>query len=456
MSKVAHHPASFKDPAGFVFEASGNFYRQVNKVYSKQYEQLVQSGLYNRLTAGNQLLPHTIVPENLTDEENWYTTLLPTQLPFISYPYEWCFDQLKDAALLTLSILRTSIEFGMILKDATPFNIQFYKGNPIFIDTLSFDNYDSNEPWAAYRQFCEGFLFPLYLEHYLKIDCIKLLSTYITGIPVEVTAKLLPRKSKWSLGVRLHVLLQNNIKNNNSPGKSGTRFSKQKMLNLVSHLESIIVSLKPGYPPQTTWSNYYEETILGKGYLQQKESLLKKICTSLSYTTIVDLGANDGHFTRLLAEKDKLVIAIDNDSRCINTLYQYTKQQSVSNIIALTGDLSNPTPAVGFNNTERTSFHQRIKPDLVLALALVHHLAIGKNIPLSLLASYFAGFAPQLIIEFVPKEDEKVKQLLSTRRDIFEDYHMAGFEKYFLEYFYIQAKETIKGTERTLYCLIRK
>ena len=456
MSNVSRHPASFKDPAGYVFEARGSVLRQVNKVYAGQYQQLMQSGLYDRLTAEKKLLPHSELTENITGDEDWYTTLLPEQLSFISYPYEWSFDELKDAALLTLSVLRTSIEYGMILKDATPFNIQFHKGRPVFIDTLSFDVYDPSKPWVAYRQFCETFLFPLYLEHYLKIDCIKLLSTYLTGIPVEVTAKMLPAKSKWSLGVRLHVLLQNNIKNNKSSNQSKAVFSRQKLLTVVSHLESIFESLKPGYPAVTTWSNYYEETILGKEYLIHKEALVKKFCSSLSYRTIVDMGANDGHFARLLAEKDKQVIAADIDSRCINTLYLHTKQHSLSNIIALIADLSNPSPAVGFNNAERSSLQARLKPDLVLVLALVHHLVIGKNIPLILLAPYFASFAPQLIIEFVPKEDEKVKQLLSTREDIFTDYHETAFERNFLQHFTIQSKEIITGTSRILYCLVRK
>lgn len=456
MSSIAPHPASFKDPSGFIFEADGKVYRQVNKLYAAQYQQLMQSGLYNTLIANNQLLPHTVVDENITGDTEWYTTLLPEQLSFISYPYEWCFDELRDAALLTLSLVRTSLEYGMILKDATPFNIQFHKGRPVFIDTLSFDIYTPSKPWVAYRQFCETFLFPLYLEHYLKIDCIKLLSTYLTGIPVEVTAKLLPNKSKWNLGVRLHVLLQNNIKKNKTTTAAAVVFSKQKLINLVSHLESIIRSLQPGYPPVTTWSNYYEETILGKEYLHQKEMLLKKFVTSLSYTTVADLGANDGYFTRILAEKDKSVIAIDSDSRCINSLYQYIQKQSVPNITALIADLSNPTPAVGFANTERDSLPERLKPDLVLALALVHHLVIGKNIPLIRLAPFFATLAPQLIIEFVPREDEKVKQLLHTREDIFSDYTIENFEHYFSLYFTMKAKEVIPGTTRILYCFVRK
>ncbi len=456
MTNVARHPASFKDPAGFIFEANGKIYRQVNKVYSHQYQQLMESGLYNQLISNNQLIPHTSINSNLTGEEEWFLTLLPEQLSFISYPYEWCFDQLKDAALLTLSVVRTSLDKGMILKDATPFNIQFLNGKPLFIDTLSFDRYDETLPWVAYRQFCETFLFPLYLEHYLKIDCIKWLSNYIHGIPVEVTAKLLPWKSKWSLGVRLHVLLQNNVRIRKTTQTIQPSFSKHKLLNLITHLESIIRSLSSGYPPVSDWSNYYDETILGKEYLDQKEIILKKMLGTISYKSVLDLGANDGYFSRLLAKENKLVLAVDSDSRCINNLYQIIKREHLTNVIPLILDFSNPSPAIGFNNTERSSFGQRARADLVLALALIHHLVIGKNIPLPELAGYFANMAPQLIIEFVPKEDEKVKQLLSGRADIFSTYNAASFEAHFSRYYTIQAKELIPGTTRILYCLARK
>jgi len=456
MTNVARHPASFKDPAGFIFEANGKIYRQVNKVYGQQYQHLMESGLYNQLISGNQLIPHSTINENLTGEEEWLLTLIPEQLSFISYPYEWCFDQLKDAALLTLSVLRTSLDKGMILKDATPFNIQFVNGKPLLIDTLSFDRYDETMPWVAYRQFCESFLFPLYLEHYLKIDCIKWLSNYIHGIPVDVTAKLLPWRSKWNLGVRLHVMLQNNVRIRKTTQKVQPAFSKQKLLNLITHLESIIRNLSSGYPSISTWSNYYDETILGKEYLDRKEIILKKFLGTISYTSVLDLGANDGYFSRLLAKDNKSVLAVDNDSRCINNLYQLIKREPLTGIIPLIIDLSNPSPAIGFNNTERSSFGQRAKADLALALALIHHLVIGKNIPLPELAGYFAKMAPQLIIEFVPKEDEKVKQLLSERADIFSTYDAASFETNFSRYYTILAKELIPGTTRTLYCLARK
>lgn len=451
------NPASFRDPSGFIFEKDHTVYRQVNQVYASCYDQFIQSGLYDSLVRSGELLPHAEVRTNLLDHPQWYINLLPEQLPFISYPYEWSFDQLRDAALLTLSILLQSIKKGMILKDATAYNIQFRKGKPVFIDTLSFEKYDETKPWIAYRQFCEHFLFPLYLEHYLKTDFNPLLSRFVNGIPVSFTARCLPWRSRWNLGVRLHVLLQNKIGHRaaDQPDRP-IHFSRQKLLNVVRHLQSIIGSLKPGYPAVSTWSNYYGETILGQQYLEEKKRLVGQFCAGLHFNTVLDLGTNEGVFSELLASSAGQVIATDFDSRCINDLYVKLRNQSSTPILPLVLDLSNPSGGVGFENTERRAFFDRVNPDLVMALALIHHLAIANNIPLPRLAAFFARLAPSLLIEFVPKEDPKVKELLKNREDIFSDYTREHFETCFGQYYEIAKKSVVPGTERTLYYLNRK
>src|SRR5580765_3915118 len=267
MADYSHHPASFKDPSGFMFQANGNFYRQVNQSYAPDYDLLMSSGLYQKLIGKNLLIPHEETPENFTQSPDWYKTLLPQQLSFISYPYEWSFDQLKDAALLTLNVVKIAASHGMILKDATGFNIQFHEGRPVFIDTLSFEKYDVSKPWIAYRQFCECFLFPLYLEHYLQIDSQKLLSVYLEGIPAKTVAKLLPGKSRLKLSVWLYVYLQNTVGTNSSASNRAVSFSKEKLLRMIDHLQSTIRQLNINASVKSTWNNYYDETILSKNYL---------------------------------------------------------------------------------------------------------------------------------------------------------------------------------------------
>lgn len=459
MTNYTRHPSSFKDPSGFVFESEGILYRQVNNYYAAQYLQLIDSGLYKQLVSQGQLISHEELAYNITNSPHWYLTLRPEPVQPISYAYEWCFEQLQDAALLTLSVLKTALQYGMILKDATPYNIQFHKGRPVFIDTLSFDNYNAKQPWIAYRQFCQCFLFPLYLEHYLKTDIQKILSTYIDGIPVDIIAKLLPLKSRLSLGVWLHVYLQHTTsasaraKNGNN---RNTAFSKKKLLDVIGHLTSIITSFPTNKTYKTTWSNYYEDTILSKEYLREKEVIIREMIGQTTARTVLDLGANDGYFSKIFASQQLTVIATDADSRCISRLYNEVKKDKIENIQPLILDIANPSPAIGFNNRERAAFHDRIKTDLVAALALVHHLVIGKNISMPVLAEYFNGIAPELIIEFVPKEDEKVQQMLKSRPDTFPDYTIEVFENMFSQYFTVISKRQVPGTHRVLYYMKRR
>lgn len=456
MTKAQRHSASFKDPAGFVFQKEGVLYRHIGNEYASHYAHLMASGLYQELIAQGQLIPHEEIKENLSGSSDFHVTLQPKPLDAISYPYEWSFHQLKDAALLTLSIMRKSLSQGMILKDATPYNIQFHQGRPIFIDTLSFEKHVESEPWVAYRQFCEMFLNPLLIQHYTGVDSIAWLRTYLTGIPASVTAALLPRKAYWSLSVWLHVLLPQKIKVNKQGKQTPTAFSLQKMQQLIQHLESTIQGLKPCYPAITTWNNYYTTTILGTAYLEAKEKLVLDFMQGQANKSILDLGANDGHFSLLLSDNASKVIAADIDAACIDRLYQTIQQRAICSVYPMVQQLANPSPNLGFNQKEREGFIERCQSDTVLALALIHHLTIGENIPLTQLADFFAALGPTLIIEFVAKEDEKVQQMLSTRKDVFDAYNIEEFEQSFQNNYTILRKENIPGTHRTLYLMQRK
>lgn len=450
------HPASFRDPSGFIFQWNGKFYRQINKVYADDYNLLMKSGLYTHLTSKKLLIEHSETNEVIAEKNNWYNTLEPAQLQHITYPYEWCFDQLKDAALLTLTILKDAVDHGMIIKDATPYNIQFYKGNLIFIDTLSFEKYDADNAWVAYRQFCNMFLFPLYLEHYLRTDIQKTLIVYPDGIPVDITSKLLPLRSRTSLGVWLHVYLQNTVSRNADGKKDAGKFNKKKLLNLVDHLERTIMQLRSGYRT-TAWNNYYTETISSNQYLAEKEKIFSEIVDTAAVGSALDLGANDGFFTKMLAKKGWNVIAVDNDSQTICRLYRHIKNENIENIVPVVMDIANPSPGTGFNNKERPAFHKRFQANLVVALALIHHLVIDRNISLPVLAGWFSDISQnKLIIEFVPRQDEKVQLMLASRKDVFVDYSVDHFEQNFLRYFTISRREQVPGSHRVIYLMEKR
>jgi hypothetical protein len=449
------HPSSYRDPSGFVFEKDGVLYRQINLSFKEHFDHFIQSGCYEHLVKKRLIVTHENIEENLTGDDHYYKTILPQRVDFISYPYEWSFDRLKDAAILTLQLVKEALAFGIILKDATPYNIQWYNGKLLFIDTLSFEKY-SEAPWIAYRQFCENFLGPLLIMHYSKMQMPGLFLSWPDGIPLDIVRSLLPKRSRFSLYTYLHIHLHAKISaKKNEDSRQPQALSKQKLLNLISSLESLVNKLK--VPEQkSTWSGYYTEAGLRKDYLEQKKQIIKDWLDKMPGLQLAaDLGANEGEFSQLLAKKNVSVIAADLDAYCINRLYNKIKENKERNIQPLVVDLAHPSPAVGVNNEERASFIDRLDADLVLALALIHHLAIGKNIPFDRIAGLFGQTCKNLIIEFVPKEDAKIQLMLSQKKDIYTHYTEENFRQALERYFIVIDRAPIPGSGRVLFLLTK-
>jgi hypothetical protein len=452
----ATHPASYRDPAGFIFIRDGIVYRQINQVFQADFEHFIQSGCYKHLVDKDLLISHENVDEQVFADQTWFKTIRPEQLPFISYPSEWPFDMLKDAALLTLQLAKEAIGFKMILKDATPYNIQWHNGKLKFIDSLSFERYDESQPWIAYRQFCESFLAPLLLMHYNRLPTTKTFLAYPDGIPLDLTQRMLPWKSRFSFHTYLHIHLQNKVSRNASQqAQPMGKFSMQKLLNVLSSLETLVLKLQVPRD-QTTWSEYYEEASLRDDYLATKQELVKEWIDIVPARTCIDFGANEGAFSQIAATKNIETIAADFDPICVNRLYQKSKAKPGTKILPLVLDISNPTPGTGLNNQEHQPFLSRASADLSLALALVHHLAIGKNIPLDKVAAFFAGVSKHLLIEFVPKSDEKIRLMLQSKKDIYSNYNQENFESAFGDYFRVEKHQMISSSGRILYLMIRK
>ncbi len=456
MSDFVQHPASYRDPSGFIFMHAGKYYRQVNKSYAGHYALLKESGLYDLLIKKQQLLQHTELQENLTGSEDWLLTLLPQQMSFISYPYEWCFEQWKEAALLTLDIMSTAMEHGMILKDATPFNIQFADNRPVLIDSLSFEKYDESKPWVAYHQFAACFIAPLMIARYHSQALLRLFQVYPDGIPLDIAVNMLPAKAKLNLDVWLHMLLPARMskKQSTAPGPTAS-FSRQKLQHIIDSLRSLINGLKLPVK-KSTWNNYYEETVLSNEYVSEKKALISDWLKEIPASTVLDLGTNTGLFAIMTAALGKFTIAVDADVACIEALYQNCREKKIKNLLPLYVDITNPTPAIGWDNAERTRFADRAKTGLCMALALVHHLAIGKNTSFEQMAKTFSELSPSLIIEFVPKSDPKVALLLQNREDIFTHYDEAHFQQAFEQHYTILKKQALVHTGRSIFLMKRK
>ncbi|MFI5221757.1 MAG: SAM-dependent methyltransferase [Bacteroidia bacterium] len=442
--------SSFRDPDGFVFrDESNSIYRQLNISYTENYQLLINSGLYKKLTDSGKLISHEEKPEVICEKENHFKTILPEQIPFISYPYEWCFDQFKDAALLTLEVMKLSLEHGMSLKDATPFNVQFFNGRTVFIDTCSFEKYEEGKPWIAYKQFCETFFAPLLLMSYVHPEMNQLLLSHPEGIPLKMASNMLPLRSYFNVPVLLHLHFHAGFRNKKK-GNNSLKMPKQRLLMLIDSLRSAVEKLKVR-KMSSDWQDYYSETILSETYINEKKKVVNEILDTISVKTAIDIGCNDGMFSQMLYGKGIHTIAIDPDSNCINSFYELCKRKDLKNIYPLTVDILNPSPSIGWNNTERNSFFKRSKSELVLALAVVHHLAIGKNISFEMTAQLFSSIGNSLVIEFVPKSDEKMKQMLQNRKDIFTSYNEENFERVFGKYFQLVSKNKISKTGRIIY-----
>ncbi len=447
--------SSFRDPSGYVFRQGDDILRTVNHSYQTDYDSLMPK-LYPALTEAGLLIPHIEIPFDEVANPDQYKLIQPELIPFISYPYEWSFSQYKDAALTTLAIQRKALQQGMTLKDASAYNIQFHKGKAVFIDTLSFTKYIEGSPWVAYGQFCRHFLAPLALMSYHDPRMSAMMRDYIDGIPLDLASRLLPFKSRFRVPLLLHIHVhagsqKRHADSEKSLAKTKQKISRAAMMGLIDSLENGIKKLRLK-TNKTEWGRYYEETILSSDYLQKKQKLVSDFIKNTDAKLVWDLGANDGTFSRLTAKK-AYTIAFDIDHLAVEYNYLAIKEKGEKNMLPLLLDLTNPSPSIGWNNEERDSVFQRTHPDLVLALALVHHLAISNNIPLTKLAAFFAQLTSELVIEFVPKSDPRVRTLLATREDIFPDYTQAGFEAAFSDYFTIQRHEQVEGTERILYLM---
>ena len=446
-------PSSFRDPSGFIFIENSQIFRQINKIYFPNFERLMKSGLYKNLVSKRQIISHKIVKRT-----NNIIILKHKKIPFISYPYEWSFSQLKDAALLTLDIQKIALEHNMSLKDASAYNIQFIGAKPILIDTLSFEIYQANTPWIAYRQFCQHFLAPLSLMSYKDLRLNILLRDFIDGIPLDLTSKLLPYKSRLYFPIlshiHLHALAQQKS-GNKKINKKDLKMSKSQLLSLISNLEVTIKKLKISNQ-KTQWEKYYTFTNYSKRSFNQKHKLVKKFLETTNSKNVLDLGANNTEFSKIATKTSEYVVACDLDPLAIEAAYSDARRTQSTKLLPLVIDLTNPSPDIGWANKERLSFSKRSNFDTVMALALIHHLAISNNLPFKLVANYFSQLGKNLIIEFVPKDDSKTKILLQNREDIFDDYNQENFEKDFSNYYKIIKKEKIRGSKRILYLMRKK
>ena len=447
-------PSSFRDPDGWVFTREGELYRQIDRPYQPHYDRLMSSGLYEALVRAELLVPHEEVSLAPERPETCYKVLKPERLPFISYPYEWCFSQLKQQALALLNVQKTALNHGMSLRDATAFNMQFRRGRPALMDTSSFEVYDEGRPWVAYRQFCQHFLAPLLLIRYRHAELGKLSRVHLDGVPLDLASRLLPLRARLRPAVLAHIVAHAALQKGYARRKDVRLrpMSRRAILGLLDNLEAAVARLN-WRPEETAWSGYYEQTNYSPEALAQKRAIVAEFLDRLKPSSVWDLGGSTGMFSRIASEKGAFTVSLDSDPVSVERNYLDAVSRRDERLLPLVMDLMNPSPACGWAEGERQSLSERGPAEAALALALVHHLAIANNVPLGHIAQWLSATCRSLIIEFVPKEDSQVQTLLATRKDIFDEYAQPQFEARFRERFRILEVRPIPGSRRSLYLM---
>ena len=453
------HNASFRDPSGYVFYDNGVLRRHISSLYFDQYTTLTESSFYDTLIKKGLLVDH-----QETSKTADAIVITPEPIPFITYPYEWSFEQYKQAALLTLRLQKFALSKDFILKDASAYNTTLHNGNPIFIDTLSFDFYQENTPWRAYKQFVMHFLGPLILAKYHGTSIFKMLQTHIDGIPLSLISSLLPLKTKFNpiIQANIHVLAK--MESKHSTDYEGTTkhatLTRKQHNNILQSLYDFITKLS--IREQTEWEDYYSKTNYQTEAFDHKNKLITNWVKALDAKKVIDVGGNDGTFGRTVIDEVEHLIVTDIDALAIDQNFKRAQAQKETKMLTFVSDLLQPSPGVGFDNTERDSLIDRFKkyqPDAVLALALIHHITLSGNVPFEKIAFWFAQFANNLIIEFPKREDSWVASLLKRKREFiahFDSYNQKEFEAAFEQPYKLIKKEAIENSYRVLYHFRRK
>jgi ribosomal protein L11 methylase PrmA len=403
------------------------------------------------------LVRHHDVTDLFKSHDDEYLVIEPERIPFISYPYEWCFSQLKAAALLTLRIQKKTLDKGMILKDSSAYNIQFMHGLPVLIDTLSFERYEQGKPWIAFRQFCQHFLAPLTLMSLKDVRLNQLLRIYIDGIPLDLVSSVLSLRSWFSFSTLVYIHLHARSQKRFSDREIDTsrrEMTLKSLFALTDSLESAVEKLELK-KSSTFWTEYYKTSNYSVEGFDHKREVVAFYFEKARHKIVWDIGANTGLFSRMAGETADFTVAFDMDPLAVETNFRVCSQEGVKNVLPLLADLTNPSPAIGWANSERMSLAERGPADLVLALALVHHLAITNNVPFNDIAVYLHDLCLFLIIEFVPKTDSNAQRLMRNRKDSLEDYNQNFFEQTFCKYFKIHHSTIIKHTNRVVYLMER-
>jgi hypothetical protein len=461
---------SFRDPANRVYRVdshnSTRILRGLSAVASEEFKRLSVETFFKRAQERGWIVRTKALGSDDADAkavlaDGWTMVLEHEEVPFVSYPYEWSFSMLRDAALLTLSLLESAMKAGWTMKDGTPFNVQFIGARPVFIDIGSFEPRIDGVSWVGYRQFCSMFLTPLMARAHLGLDHLALMRAHLDGISPSEAAKLFRGTSRLKRGVASHVLLPARIESrilSQERDRKAAQIRKVRpqsdamVLGLVQSLRRLVNRL-PAPIDHTDWSHYDRTHSYEESDLAEKKAFVSKHASKHARGHVWDIGCNTGTFSMLCANNANQVIAIDGDHNAIEQLYLRRTEIKGDNILPLVMNLANPSPNQGWAGNERAAFDKRVKPDLVMALALIHHMRMSANVPNIRFLEWLRSLDCDVIIEFVNRHDEMVVKLLTNKKEQYEDYSLEQFREEVNSLFEIVDSRPLKGGDREIFML---
>src|SRR3954447_15854330 len=452
---------SFRDPESRVFHANGAVYRTLSESGLADWRKLVETGLYESFAGDGRLVateevPGAEVPGDLPG--SWSGVLRHERIPFISYPYEWAFSELKDAALLTLDLIDASLAKDLILKDSTPYNVQFRGAQPTFIDIGSFEQLPPGEPWVGYPQFCMLYLYPLMLQAYKGVSFQPWLRGSLEGItPADMSALMTGSKTKK--GVPVHVSLHARMEKKHV-GKSEqvktdlnkAGFKKELIVANVTKLKKTIQKLTWDPDAEAVWVEYGTKNSYQGTETDEKKDFVRAAAATQRWPRVWDLGANDHRFSLIAAEHADHVVSVDGDEGIVDVVYRKLRDEGRTDITSLVMSLTDMSPDRGWDHRERRTLEARGEPDLILILALIHHICITGNVPVNVYLDWLRKLDAALVIEFPTPDDVMVKTLMSGKREgLHLDYTRENFERLLGERFDVERTEVLSGGTRVMY-----
>ena len=450
---------SYSDTAARVVKKESCYYRYIFYEYKAEYEHLMQSGLYEELIQKELLIEHKEIQID-TDDPKVYKLLFPTQIPFQSYPFEWSYTQWRKSILAYLKINNIALKYGMILKDATPYNFYLTGGKAVMFDTSSFMFFKENDSWIAYRQFCEEFLSPVALMYYNGAEWSKLTMANLRGMPLSFVSKQLPLKSWFNLTTLLHIHLHSKYSGynqfKNQAHKKNKGFTLEKIKSVQKMIFNTISEWDKPYQYKSHWSTYYKNDIESPEYLKDKEATVRKWLEIIKPKSVLDLGSNTGKFSFIAAEYAERVISLEGDEKCVEEIEDKISIKN-SNVFTLLGNVAESSSTIGFLNSGTESISKRGSSEMVLGLALVHHLHISNRLSFPQIVEIFAVLSTSYsIIEFIPITDKKVQLLIKNKKIDLNNYNQVAFTNALEVLFEIKEIVEVNKSKRVLYFLERK